>query len=186
MSAPTPTESPHAQAMLLVLAAARLLAHLDLDERLRDIARADSIAQIVAPTLYRNRSREMHEDKEILEAALPLWRLARKLLAEEPRPLSAPTSSDSPKAVEESVFGGSEPTELDRLRIFAERIRSAMGARDNADAHARVLSLSEQRDALDEALRDCLEYLEKGPETVRVASRFARSRARAALAGVQP
>lgn len=50
------------------------LATLDLAGALDAIARADSMGAIVDPTLYREKSQAMHEDREVLAAALAFVR----------------------------------------------------------------------------------------------------------------
>jgi len=59
--------------------AARMLAQYDLGELLRDIDRAEGLGPILDPTLYREKRQAMQEDKEIVEAALPLWKFGRRI-----------------------------------------------------------------------------------------------------------
>lgn len=58
------------------LLAGLLLMH-DLPGLLRAIERADAIGPLVDPTLWRDKGAAMLQDKELLEAALPLWRYAK-------------------------------------------------------------------------------------------------------------
>lgn len=58
---------------------AGLLAQHDIPKLLRDIGHSHSIGPILDPTLYRDRSRAMDEDAEILRAALPLRNLGVRL-----------------------------------------------------------------------------------------------------------
>lgn len=77
MNEPT---NAHTIAVVHIATAARLLLHHDLPGLIDAIERADSFGAILDPTLYRAKQKAMHEDKEIFEAALPLWRLGRRLL----------------------------------------------------------------------------------------------------------
>jgi len=56
-----------------------LLADTDIPAVLQAIANADAIGPIFNPTLWMEKHRAMDENKELLEAALPLWRMAQKL-----------------------------------------------------------------------------------------------------------
>lgn len=60
------------------LAAQFLMAH-DLEGILEAIERCDAFAPVLDPTLYIKNSKAMHEDKEILEAAIPLKAIGEKL-----------------------------------------------------------------------------------------------------------
>ena len=53
----------------------------DIPKMLEMIERADSFGCMIDPTLYREKHGAMMEDKELLEAVLPLWRIAKKLQA---------------------------------------------------------------------------------------------------------
>ena len=66
-------------AVMAAVMAARVLAPHDLDEMLRSIDHADAVGAILDPTLYRAKASKMHEDRELLEAARPLWAIGRKL-----------------------------------------------------------------------------------------------------------
>lgn len=71
--------NPHAQAMQVVIVAARILSVLDLPARIREADHAQAIGPILAPSLYRSKTGALAQDQDLLEAALPLWRLARQL-----------------------------------------------------------------------------------------------------------
>lgn len=62
-----------------------MLTEHDLPGMLAAIERADSIGCMIDPTLYRDKVEAMHQDKELIEAAMPLYRWAKrqKQLAEE-------------------------------------------------------------------------------------------------------
>ncbi len=63
------------------LTAARLISAYDLRGALDAIARADTVGPILDPTLYKAKAEAMHQDAEILRAALPLWKLALEMQA---------------------------------------------------------------------------------------------------------
>jgi hypothetical protein len=69
-------------AVLACHMAAKLLAVHDLPKILDAIARADAVGCFVDPTLYRERAPAMREDKQVIEDAMPLWRLGRSLHSE--------------------------------------------------------------------------------------------------------
>lgn len=56
------------------------LAELDIEKMLTAIDRAETIGPIVDPTLWRNKSEKMAEDKHLLMTALPMAMIGRKLL----------------------------------------------------------------------------------------------------------
>lgn len=60
------------------LVATLLRAH-DVPALLQAIDRASAVGHILDPTLYREQVRAMLEDREVLAAALPLWRIGGKL-----------------------------------------------------------------------------------------------------------
>lgn len=62
-----------------VVLCSNMIAEHDLSKLLADIEFADSFGPILDPTLWREKHRAMLEDKKILEAALPLWRLAQAM-----------------------------------------------------------------------------------------------------------
>ena len=62
------------------LAAKMLLGH-DLRGILSAIDRCDALAPITDPTLYLKNSKAMHEDEEIIRAALPLLAIGEKMEA---------------------------------------------------------------------------------------------------------
>jgi hypothetical protein len=55
------------------------LAEMPLDEYLKAISRADSVGHIIDPTSYKQGVQAMHEDRSVIEAALPLARLGRHI-----------------------------------------------------------------------------------------------------------
>jgi hypothetical protein len=71
--------SEYRSALLLILNSARVMTVVDLPKLLSDIEHAHAVGPMLDPTLYREKMRAMDEDKEILTAALPLWKLAKKL-----------------------------------------------------------------------------------------------------------
>ncbi len=66
-------------ALQACILAARLLDGHDLPEFLRAIDHADAVGPILDPRLWMAKERDMHWNKEVFEAAMPLWRLAKKL-----------------------------------------------------------------------------------------------------------
>ncbi len=56
-----------------------VLGQHDLQKVLANIGTAESIGPILDPSLWIQKGGAMAEDKEAVEAAMPLWRLARKL-----------------------------------------------------------------------------------------------------------
>jgi hypothetical protein len=52
---------------------------------LNAMERADAVGPILDPTLYRAKAAAMAQDREIMEALLPAWRLAQKIKAEAKR-----------------------------------------------------------------------------------------------------
>lgn len=73
------TTTDYQSAVLSACTAARLLAEHDLPALLAAISHAEIFGPMTDPTLYREKSQAMSEDKQILEAALPLWKLGRRL-----------------------------------------------------------------------------------------------------------
>jgi len=61
-----------------VLCAKLLQAH-DLPAMLAAIEHADAIGPLADPTLWNQNHKAMQQDREVLEAALPLWQLGKKL-----------------------------------------------------------------------------------------------------------
>jgi hypothetical protein len=61
-----------------------MLTQYDLPAMLNAIERAEAIGPMIDPTLYREKAEAMGQDKDLLEAALPLWRWAmnQKRIAE--------------------------------------------------------------------------------------------------------
>ncbi len=69
----------HQTAVMSVISAMRILRMVDLPKVLDNIERASAIGPLIDPTLYLRNGDKMHEDKDLLKAALPLWRFAKKL-----------------------------------------------------------------------------------------------------------
>ena len=70
-------------AVFVAIAAARALAVQPIPELLSDIDRADAFGPIINPTLWRDKHKAMDQDRKLLEAALPLYRIGVKLNNEE-------------------------------------------------------------------------------------------------------
>lgn len=66
-------------AVLAVVMAAKALHMHDIPALLEDIERAETVAPFLDPTLFLKKGKAMREDKSMLEAALPLWKLAEEL-----------------------------------------------------------------------------------------------------------
>jgi hypothetical protein len=75
------TPEQYQQQLFTVAMTGRLLVDVDVPDLLQRIERAHSFGCMVDPTLYRDKVQAMDQDKEMLEAALPLWRWARKVQA---------------------------------------------------------------------------------------------------------
>ncbi len=61
--------------------AAQILSMHDIPGMLNAIERAHALGPVVDPTLWKQKCQAMEEDREMLEAALPLVRIAKKLAA---------------------------------------------------------------------------------------------------------
>ena len=69
------------EGLLLTYALATGLARaVDVPAMLAAIEYSEAVAPIIDPTLYRDNAGCMGEDKAVLQAALPLWRLGKKVL----------------------------------------------------------------------------------------------------------
>lgn len=68
-------------AIKAVVVVARVIGQHDIPELLRSIEHADAFGCFVDPTLWINNRDKMLQDKQVLEAALPLWHLAKKFEA---------------------------------------------------------------------------------------------------------
>lgn len=71
-------------AVMACVIAAKMLAQHDLPKLLEAIAHADSVGPLLDPTLWMQKSQAMTEDKGMLQAALPLHALGKKLAAMRP------------------------------------------------------------------------------------------------------
>jgi len=67
--------------LVLIASQARIISMVDIPKMLEQIDRAEAIGPLLDPTLYRANAGKMDEDKELLEAALPLWRFFAKIKA---------------------------------------------------------------------------------------------------------
>jgi hypothetical protein len=65
--------------MQFVLNAARILLVVDVPAAVQAAHHALDIGCFIDPTLWRQNQRKLREDLEVLEAALPLYRLATKI-----------------------------------------------------------------------------------------------------------
>lgn len=75
-----PTTAERYQAALLcVFQCAQFISTADVPDLLARIERAHSFGALLDPTLYRQKVQAMDQDKEMIEAALPLWRWAKRL-----------------------------------------------------------------------------------------------------------
>ena len=66
-------------AVVACAVAARMLRGFDLPKLLEQIDRADALGPILDPTLWRDRSPLMQEDRALLHAALGLWKFGELL-----------------------------------------------------------------------------------------------------------
>ena len=66
-------------AVLAAHIAARILAQHPIRELLQDIERADAVGPLFNPTLWMEKHAAMEEDRELLQAALSLAAIGRKL-----------------------------------------------------------------------------------------------------------
>jgi len=69
----------HRSAVCAVIACARILEQYDIPKLIHAIDRSETVGPTLAPTLWRDKSTAMLEDKTLLKAALPLWEMASKL-----------------------------------------------------------------------------------------------------------
>lgn len=56
-----------------------LIEQWDVPKIIAAIENANAVGPIIDPTMYREKSKAMSEDEELLRAALPLWKLAKNL-----------------------------------------------------------------------------------------------------------
>ena len=73
------TPEEYKSQLLLVASAAKTLIFIDVRDLLDKINRADTMGPIMDPTLWMKNHGKMDEDKEMLEAALPLWRWGKEM-----------------------------------------------------------------------------------------------------------
>jgi hypothetical protein len=74
------------------LMCAGIVGQFDIPALLEAIERADAMGPLFDPTLWISNHGKMEEDREVLKAALPLWRLCQKLkqLREQQVPVASP------------------------------------------------------------------------------------------------
>lgn len=58
---------------------ASLIREIDVPGHLEAIRRADAFGPILDPTAYKQNAKKMHQDRELFEAAVPLWGLADRI-----------------------------------------------------------------------------------------------------------
>lgn len=73
------TQAEHRAAFAVVGMAGRLLLQYDLDQLLKDMEHSEDFGCFFDPTAWMNNIEKLKQDREVIEAALPLWRLAKKL-----------------------------------------------------------------------------------------------------------
>ncbi|MGH9462021.1 MAG: hypothetical protein ACRD1X_12430 [Vicinamibacteria bacterium] len=73
------TSEEYRDNLIMVLTSARTLLLVDVPDLLNRISRAETLGPLLDPTLWIRNHQAMEEDKELLEAALPLYNLAKML-----------------------------------------------------------------------------------------------------------
>lgn len=68
----------HTEAVLAVIAAARLLEKVDLSEAINAAEHAAIVAPMIDPTLWRENGNKLAEDIELMRKAKPLWLWAKE------------------------------------------------------------------------------------------------------------
>ena len=68
--------------VIAALQAAKILRLHDIPKILRAIDHADSVGPLLDPTLWMQKGQAMKEDRKVLQAALPLWNLAKAMEVE--------------------------------------------------------------------------------------------------------
>ena len=86
------TKEEYQHAVLSCVLAAKMLVVYDIPKLIEAIDRADAVGPILDPTLWREKHRAMDEDRQIIEAALPLWKVGDLHWRLGPRRLHAPLS----------------------------------------------------------------------------------------------
>jgi len=76
------TQDDYQAAITAIAMAARVIALHDLPRILEGMERAEAVGPLFNPTLYIEKEQAMREDKELVQAAMPLYRLARQLQTE--------------------------------------------------------------------------------------------------------
>ncbi len=65
--------------LLLIAHAARAIATVDVPDLLKRIEMAHSLGSVLDPTLYRQKVELMEQDRELLLAAVPLYRFVKAM-----------------------------------------------------------------------------------------------------------
>lgn len=72
-------QNEYQHAVTACYVAASMLMQFDLDAVLEQISEAEAVGPLIDPTLYREKGGAMQEDKQIVEAARQLQRVAKRL-----------------------------------------------------------------------------------------------------------
>lgn len=56
---------------------------MPLDQVLGAMGRAEGMGPVLDPTLYKDKIKALLEDREVVEAVIPIWHLAQRLKAKE-------------------------------------------------------------------------------------------------------
>lgn len=75
----TEYEARYQDTVMSCAMAAKMVIGFDIPKLLEDIEKAEIMGPMLDPTLYREKGKAMAEDKRILEAALPLWRIGKEM-----------------------------------------------------------------------------------------------------------
>ncbi len=75
-------EDDYTRAITMCYLAARALKDLDLPRVIEAMNKADTIGPFLDPALWMAKRTDMRDNRNVIEAALPLWRLAQKLKEE--------------------------------------------------------------------------------------------------------
>jgi hypothetical protein len=76
--------------------AMRLIGGQDIPKLLEAIEQAHALGPVLDPTLYRDKVQAMGEDKRILEAGLPLWKLCNELMKKRAEVAGAQRAQEGP------------------------------------------------------------------------------------------
>lgn len=72
------TTEEYQQVLRIAASAANLLSGFDIPELLCAIDRANSIGPVLNPSLWQEKREAMSQDRDLLEAARPLWLWAKR------------------------------------------------------------------------------------------------------------